>query len=240
MPDAISLEGIAAVLAALTGAGALVWKVWKGICDARDRLINEVSRGVRGRDPLWTFIDNLPIPCWQKDCDSRMEWINSQYSIQFNIPPHRYEGQRDEAIWPSDVSEAFREHDRRVLDERIILETTEQVPRTAGDLRGPRDTWRVWKFPVFGPAGDIVGVGGFCAPLDLSLAGYKDASPNRCIGLSATGGSDVAPREGNLLGRWSWKRLQETNFDGFTPVLADLLGVPMVREYPRCSEESMA
>lgn len=230
MPDGISLEGIAAVIGAITAAGALAWKVRQGIRDARDRLINEVSRGVRGKDPLWVFIDNLPLPCWQKDCDSRMQWLNAQYSIQFNIPPHRYEGQRDEAIWPRDVSEAFREHDRRVIDERVILETTEQVPRTAGDLSSPRDTWRVWKFPVFNSENDVVGVGGFCAPLDLSLAGYKEAPSKKRV-VTDRGGGEVPPREGNLLGRWSWKRLAETNFDGFTPVLADLLGVPMVREY---------
>lgn len=217
------ITGTTALLVAITGLLTLFYRKGKR---AIDEATSRAERANRRNDPLWTFIDNLPIPAWQKDRDSRMLWINSQYSIQWNIAPHRYEGQFDSAIWPKDVAAQFVQHDLRVIREKAVLETTEEVPDTAGDLNAPRRVWRIWKFPIVETKDgedDVVGVGGFAAPLSLSLEGYKHAE----VSKDPSEGNDPTR---NQLAKWSWKRLKDENFEGFGEVVASLLGVGLIRE----------
>lgn len=229
-----SVEGIIAALGglvvALTGFVALFRReTRKQIAEAT----SEVTRSIRGNDPLWAFIDNLPLPCWQKDTSSRMLWINSQYVMQWNIPAHRYEGKMDRDVWPADVAQQFVEHDRRVIQERVVFETTEEVPDRAGDLSSPRRVWRIWKFPIFqnGDSGsDVIGVGGFAAPLSLTLAGYAETPMH---GKHATKPKDI-PVE---LQKWTWARLCKDDFRGFAEVMATMLGCGLVRDLPDFTPE---
>lgn len=217
-PAADIIAAIGTLVIALTGFLALF--IRRSARRATAQAVDAVTRLHRSADPLWTFIDNLPLPCWQKDVESRMLWINAQYSLQWNIQPRRYEGQFDSVIWPPDVVAQFVAHDRRVVAERIVLETTEEIPDVAGDLKSPRRLWRIWKFPVLDAEDRVVGVGGFAAPLSLSLEGYRH-DPSQ----------DGLPRP--ALSKWAVRSLGEKELAGFGTVLASILGVGVVREATR-------
>lgn len=154
-----------------------------------------------------------------------MQWINAQYSVQWNIYPHRYEGQLDSAIWPPDVARAFVEHDRRVIAERVVLETTEEVPDIAGDLRSTRRIWRIWKFPIFDPrpdSDDVIGVGGFAAPLSLTLPGYKYEDQRQ-----QPAPLKVDPTASELK-KWKFKNLDDHTLAMLGKVAAGMLGVKLL------------
>lgn len=62
-----------------------------------------------------------PIPIWVKNADEdfRMEWLNLAYVDTFLRPyglvAGDYLGKNDYSVWPQDIADEFRKHDRRAL-----------------------------------------------------------------------------------------------------------------------------
>lgn len=108
----------------------------------------------------FAFIENLPVPAWCKGIDGKMLWINYEYSQQWGIRPSDYEGKYDCDVWPVEVANAFREHDLRVIHDRVTLATTEQVPERIKDPTSPKQKWMIRKFPVFNSKSEVIAVGG--------------------------------------------------------------------------------
>lgn len=122
----------------------------------------------------FAFIENLPDPAWCKGIDGKMLWINYEYSQQWGIRPSDYEGKFDYDIWPADTVNHFREHDLRVVHDRVTLATTELVPDRIKDPRSPKRKWLVRKFPVFNSKNEVIAVGGI-AWLHGETFGVADA-----------------------------------------------------------------
>ena len=111
----------------------------------------------------WAFVENLPLPCWQKDINGTMLWINNEYEQQWGIKSSMYEGRTDYDIWPNHIASRFRQHDQLVVAQRRVLLTIEMVPDKINDTEAPIREWKIWKFPIINETGDVVGVGGVAA-----------------------------------------------------------------------------
>lgn len=112
----------------------------------------------------WAFIDNLPLPAWAKDLNGKMIWINTEYSLRFDIKPSEYEGRDDYEVWPLPIAEKFRRNDLNVIKSGLTTRFQEDVPDSWNDPNAAITSWTVWKFPIFDNNGIIAAVGGIAAP----------------------------------------------------------------------------
>lgn len=128
----------------------------------------------------FAFIENLPVPAWCKGPDGKMLWINYEYSQQWGIRPNDYEGKFDYDVWGAEVAAHFREHDLRVIHDRVTLATTEHVPDRINDPTSPTRKWMIRKFPVFNSKAEVIAVGGIAwLPGDVFERAQEETSEVR-------------------------------------------------------------
>ena len=105
---------------------------------------------------------DLPLPMWLKDKDGKMLAVNLAYEKSFLQPIGKtrqdYINQTDFDIWPADVAERYRRHDRSVMNTSEPLYFREEME--LGDVKEPV---MVLKYPR-SVAGIVVGVAGIALP----------------------------------------------------------------------------
>jgi hypothetical protein len=92
-----------------------------------------------------------------------MEYLNLQYEEvflkPFGLEISDYLGKTDYDIWPKEIADAFRLHDREVFERKIVYNGREKIPDTLGKIT----EWRVIKYVRW--AGPIpVGIAGIAFP----------------------------------------------------------------------------
>lgn len=174
LDKAVGFESAALILAAGISASYVIRAMRSGQTDKQieerdDRLATKIETEViRANGVPLAFLDNSPAPAWYKDRNLVMRYISPGYSAMFGVTPSQYVGRQDHDVWPEEVANQFREHDMRVMRERVRIEVRELVPERANDPAAPKREWYVVKFPVINSVtGDVDGVAGTCFPHDM-------------------------------------------------------------------------
>lgn len=107
--------------------------------------------------------NDIPLPMWMKDPSGRMEYLNTPYEDvflkQMGLTIQDYLGKTDYEIWPKEIADAMRLHDREVFERKIVFNGRENIPDALGNIK----PWRVIKYVRW--AGPIpVGIAGVAFP----------------------------------------------------------------------------
>lgn len=102
---------------------------------------------------------DLPLPMWLKSTEGTMLSVNHAYEEVF-LEPRGYSisdyiGQKDDAVWPEEVSKAFHINDMRVLRTKTKWIGKEMVVNPEGKL----EEWTVLKY-VRKSGNTAIGIGG--------------------------------------------------------------------------------
>jgi PAS domain-containing protein len=68
------------------------------------------------------FMDHSPAIAWMKDEEGRHVYVNQVVARRFQITPEQWLGRTDFEIFPPDIAQRLREHDRAVLAEGLPKE----------------------------------------------------------------------------------------------------------------------
>ena len=100
---------------------------------------------------------DCPLPCWIKDSNGVMRYINDAYCKIYGVLADDYIGKTDYEIWPRHIADKFQKLDERVLIGEAKEYAIERVPSKTGHRS--YDHLHVVKFPIkSGP--QIIGVAG--------------------------------------------------------------------------------
>ena len=102
------------------------------------------------------FMDHLPAAAFMKDRARRYIYLNAGFESLMGLKPGAVLGRADRDIWPPDIAAAVEAQDRQVLDSGKAVEALVNLPGPKGNPR----SWLVYKFPVTGPDGDSLYIGG--------------------------------------------------------------------------------
>lgn len=101
------------------------------------------------------FMRHLPGAAWMKDLSGRYVYANLTAEVIFRTPLEKLRGRTDDQIFPPEVARQFQQNDRQALNARKNLQTVETLPQDDGIHYSV-----VSKFPISGPDGNPVMVGG--------------------------------------------------------------------------------
>lgn len=107
--------------------------------------------------------NDIPLPMWMKDPSGKMEFLNKHYEEIFLKPlgltTGDYLGKTDYDVWPKEIADVFRIHDREVFERKIVFNGRENIT----DALGKVTPWRIIKYVRW--AGPIpVGIAGVAFP----------------------------------------------------------------------------
>lgn len=128
--------------------------------------INELDSKVISLQNKITLLESahqdLPIPMWLKDMDGVMLAVNASYEETFLIPNNKtiedYIGKTDFDVWPKEVAESFRNHDKLVMRTKKVFNGEEDVL-----IGGEMIQYSIIKYPRY--AGRvIIGIAGIAIP----------------------------------------------------------------------------
>lgn len=105
-------------------------------------------------DQFRSFIDRSPIFAWAKDEQGRYVFLNQTYLHTFPERLQNWAGKTDLEIWSQETAETFRKNDRRVLEEREVINAVEELDSADGGR-----SYLISKFPFIDAAGRLL-VGG--------------------------------------------------------------------------------
>ncbi len=131
------------------------------------------------------FMDNSPTVCFIKDADGRYVYANAGWQRAFQHAPSDVQGKTTAELWPPEVAERFRAHDRSVL---AAGSATTGTCTLAGVDGTPREWW-CCKFPFHDAQGQAF-LGGIA--LDMTERRQledqlRQAQKMEAIGLLAGG-----------------------------------------------------
>jgi PAS domain S-box-containing protein len=161
---------------------------------------------------LQAMMDNAPAVIYLKDREGRYVLINHAFEVLFGLSGHQVEGKTDLDIFPTDVAEIFRAHDRGILESGKAIEWEDSL-----SLAGETRTYLTIKFPVLDSEGSPQAVGGFSA----DISGRKRAelalreSEERFRTLSAC--SPVGIYQTDAEGRCTYNNPRCQEIYGFAP-----------------------
>ncbi len=102
------------------------------------------------------FMEHLPGLAWIKDIQGRYVYANAAAEEAFNAPREKLYGKTDQDIFPSDTANQFKGNDEQALLDEKGVQVVEMLPHNDGVLHYSL----VNKFPIPGPDGEIVLIGG--------------------------------------------------------------------------------
>ncbi|MFQ5737349.1 MAG: PAS domain-containing protein, partial [Thermodesulfobacteriota bacterium] len=105
---------------------------------------------------LKSILDNSAAVVYLKDAQGRYTFINHRFETIFNVTAAEFVGKTDYDLFPTEMADAVRENDRKVLDLKAPVEFEEEM-LAKGEVR----TYISMKFPLFDSAGELYAVCGF-------------------------------------------------------------------------------
>lgn len=123
--------------------------------------VAELERDNRGLVRLvQATIDHVDAVIYLRDADGVFTFINRTYTAVTGFSREAVIGKIDADLFPEHVYEAFRVADREVLEHRRVVAQEETLPQADG-----LHVFRSLKFPVLGPDGELLGLGGISTDL---------------------------------------------------------------------------
>jgi two-component system sensor kinase FixL len=101
------------------------------------------------------FMHHLPGVAFMKDVEGRYVYVNDAFEQLFHRKLSEYTGKTDAEVWPPDIAAQLRSNDKRVVETRSVLQTTEIMPHADGPHH-----WLVTKFPILNEDGTPAMVAG--------------------------------------------------------------------------------
>jgi len=120
-----------------------------------DRLQERTNELERSRQQLQAILDNSTAVIYLKDLEGQYLLINHQYERLFHVAKHEVMGKTDYDIFPKETADAFRAHDRAVIDADAPQEMEEYAPHDNG-----LHAYISIKVPLHDHSGRIYGVCG--------------------------------------------------------------------------------
>ncbi|MGA7160244.1 MAG: PAS domain-containing protein [Bacteroidota bacterium] len=104
-----------------------------------------------------SLLENFPFAIWMKDTESRFLAVNTQFAKMFSVAtPDELVGKTDFDITTPNIAEAYRAHDRAVLESRQKNITEEEVIGL-----GEHKWFEAYKAPMIGKDDELLGTIGF-------------------------------------------------------------------------------
>lgn len=117
----------------------------------------EAEQQLRDSEALHhSLVESLPLNLLRKDRDGRLTFVNLRYGQAMGRSPDEMLGMTDYDLFPRRLADKYVADDRRIMETREVLETTESHVDRHGETRFVH----VLKTPVYDAAGDVVGVQG--------------------------------------------------------------------------------
>ncbi|MBF0495029.1 MAG: PAS domain-containing protein [Deltaproteobacteria bacterium] len=104
---------------------------------------------------LQTFLDNLPMLAWLKDCEGRFEMVNEAFAKACGRGVEDVIGKTDQDVWPLEFAEIYRTDDVQAISSGQKLQVEEQV------VIGTEMRWfMTFKTPILTEQGKVTGTAG--------------------------------------------------------------------------------
>ena len=133
---------------------------------------------------LRQIVDNASIAMYVKDLDGTYLYVNRAFERLTGLPREAVVGRQDADVFP-DNAEAFRRHDRRVLEQRRSLDFEETIDHPEGTR-----TYLSHKYPLIDHDGDAYAVCGISTDItDRKRA--EEALRTAATALSTDGGDAI-------------------------------------------------
>jgi PAS domain S-box-containing protein len=103
------------------------------------------------------FMDNSPAIAWMKDAQGKFVYLNRAYESRFGIRLEDCSDKTDFDVFPTELAQLYRDHDRSALATNRPVQAIEETPNPDGSST----TWHVTKFPFSTVSGDrfVAGIG---------------------------------------------------------------------------------
>ncbi|OYW14674.1 MAG: hypothetical protein B7Z55_15515, partial [Planctomycetales bacterium 12-60-4] len=103
-----------------------------------------------------SLVETLPLALFRKDAEGRVTFANQRFCDVLKRHATEILGRTDYDFFPRDLAEKYRADDRRVMESRDNIETTEEFQTPSGEQRYNH----VVKTPVYDANGKLVGIQG--------------------------------------------------------------------------------
>lgn len=103
-----------------------------------------------------SLVETLPLAMFRKDLEGHITFINRRMAEVIGRPVSEIVGRTDYDLFPRELAEKYRADDRQVLQTRTMIETDEEFEHVTGERRFTH----VYKHPVYGSSGQLVGLQG--------------------------------------------------------------------------------
>ena len=101
-----------------------------------------------------SLVESLPLCVLRKDARGRFQYANELACEVMGLTPQQVIGKTDFDLFPAELAKKYMADDRRVMDSGKLKHDVERHQ----DADGNRKHVEVWKAPVHGANGDVVGI----------------------------------------------------------------------------------
>lgn len=154
-----TFRAIAALLSDLSDyredLGRLVLERTMDLTSANQRLRTSEAKIRASEVRIRAIMDNSPSYIYLKSVDGRYLLVNKHVEESLGLPADEIVGKTNENFYPPELSAMYAQQDREVIATKSMVAKEIDVPRTDG----PPRTSIIYKFPIFGNAGDVESVG---------------------------------------------------------------------------------
>ena len=134
--------------------GEIADVIW--VFDISDRKRAEAA-SAENEARLHAIIDNTPAPITLKDTAGRYVLVNKRFLDRRGLTPDQVIGKTADELYPSaETAATVIAQDREMLESGRTMEFELVSP----EVDGSEHTYLSYRFPVFGPGGEITGLGG--------------------------------------------------------------------------------
>ncbi|MDP6804280.1 MAG: PAS domain S-box protein [Rhodospirillales bacterium] len=130
--------------------------------------LKNAERALKGREAqLRALINNSPGAIHLKDTEGRYLFANMQFETYAGITSGEEFGKTPHDLFPKELADRMCAHDKRVMKSGAAYQREFEI----ADRNGNPQTRMTAKFPVFGPEGDLIGLGA----IDTDITERKNA-----------------------------------------------------------------
>jgi PAS domain S-box-containing protein len=112
------------------------------------------EQALRDSEALYhSLVETLPLNVFRKDLQGRFTFGNQLFCQSLGKPPEEFIGKTDFDFYPAELAEKYRQDDRRVAEEKVILNEVEEHHKPSGE----KIYVQVLKTPVYDSREQVIG-----------------------------------------------------------------------------------
>jgi two-component system sensor histidine kinase/response regulator len=114
----------------------------------------QAEQALRDSEALYhSLVETLPLNVFRKDLHGRFTFGNQLFCQSLGKPPEEFIGKTDFDFYPAELAEKYRQDDRRVIKEKVILNEVEEHHKPNGE----KIYVQVLKTPVYDSREQVIG-----------------------------------------------------------------------------------